>query len=177
MTTIMTTTMTTMSGRPQSSDVEIRRRGRGWRLETEMHLPRAPQEVFPYFAEAGNLQQLTPAFLNLEILTPLPIEMQLGTAIDYRIRLHGLPIHWRTEITEWDPPYKFVDTQVRGPYRWWIHEHQFLIEREGTRAADRVDYGITCGRLAHPLFVKRDLRRIFSYRAARLQGIFVDPSS
>ena len=84
--------------------------------------------------------------------------------IDYRLRVHGVPVRWRTEITAWEPPHRFVDDQLRGPYRWWHHEHLFEAVDGGTRAVDRVDYAPTGGRLANRLLVQRDLERIFAYR-------------
>ena len=139
-----------------------------------MLLPQSPEEVFPFFADASNLNRLTPRSLKFQILTPPPIEMRRGTLIDYRLRLRGVPIRWRTEITEWDPPYRFVDTQIKGPYRRWVHEHQFLLEEDGTRAIDKVQYDMALGKLLHPLFVKRDLKRIFRHRAKVMRDLFGD---
>ncbi|MCA9175629.1 MAG: SRPBCC family protein [Planctomycetales bacterium] len=156
-------------------EIHIERQHRGWELRTEMLLPHEPEQVFPFFADAGNLQQLTPRYLRFKILTPLPIEMHRGAVIDYRLRLHGLPIAWRTEITEWDPPYRFVDSQRKGPYRWWVHEHQFLVDESGgTRVVDCVRYDLPLGRLLHPLFVKRDLRNIFRFRAKVMHEHFIE---
>ena len=98
---------------------------REFTLQTELWLPRLRDEVFPFFAEARNLETLTPAWLKFEVLTPAPIAMRPGMPIDYRIRVHGLPIRWRTEIAEWDPPRRFVDVQLRGPYTLWHHTHTF----------------------------------------------------
>src|SRR5579871_5848818 len=89
----------------------------------EQFLPRPLEEVFPFFADAGNLPILTPPWLHFHILTTRPIEMRRGALIDYRLRIHGLPIRWQSEIVEWDPPHRFVDEQRRGPYRLWHHEH------------------------------------------------------
>ena len=96
--------------------IEVESVRKGWRLRTEQRLPQQPENVFPFFADAGNLEKLTPGYLHFQILTPLPIEMRKGALIDYRLRLRGVPIRWRTEITEWDPPYRFVDSQIKGPY-------------------------------------------------------------
>ena len=132
------------------------------------------ERVFAFFADAGNLEVMTPAWLHFRILTALPLTIEKGTLIDYRLRLHGVPILWRSEITVWEPPYRFVDEQRRGPYRTWIHEHRFRVERQPDGrpivvASDRVRYAVPGGRLVNRLFVARDLRRIFAYRAARLQ--------
>ena len=111
---------------------------RTFELTSEVMLPRPPAEVFPFFADARNLERLTPAWLRFEVLTAGPIEMRPGAAIDYRLRLRGVPIRWRSEITAWEPPFRFVDEQRRGPYRLWVHEHRFE-EREGrTLASDHV---------------------------------------
>jgi hypothetical protein len=135
-----------------------------WVLQTELWLPRRPDDVFPYFADAGNLQELTPDWLHFVILTPLPVEMRAGTLLDYRLRLHRIPIRWRTEITVWEPPHRFVDSQLRGPYRAWIHEHTFERSRGGTLVRDRVTYAVPGGRLINGWLVEPDLRRIFTFR-------------
>lgn len=139
-----------------------------WRLTTRVLLPRPRAEVFPFFSDAGNLESITPAFLNFRILTPLPIEMQAGARIDYRIRLRGIPIRWRTHISVWEPNTRFVDEQVRGPYRRWHHEHLFEDAGDETLMTDIVHYRVWLGTLLHPLMVKKDLLRIFEYRQARI---------
>jgi ligand-binding SRPBCC domain-containing protein len=135
-------------------------------------LPRPPTEVFPYFGDAANLEALTPPWLSFRILTPLPLAMREGALLDYRLRLHGLPIRWRTAITAWNPPHRFVDEQLRGPYRRWVHEHTFEEIPGGTRATDRVRYAVPFGRLANQLLVERDLRRVFEYRNRKIQEVF-----
>ncbi len=142
------------------------------RLETHVTLPRARPEVFAYFADAANLQELTPTFLDFRILTPLPIEMEEGTMIDYRLRIRGIPVRWRTRITEWDPPRRFVDEQLRGPYRLWVHEHRFRELNGQTEVIDRVRYAVPGGVLVQRLFVRKDVERIFEYRKRRLLGRF-----
>jgi ligand-binding SRPBCC domain-containing protein len=102
--------------------------------------------------------------------------MRPGALIDYRLRLRGVPIRWRTAITVWEPPHRFVDEQVRGPYRWWIHEHRFAPAEGGTLATDAVDYGLRGGRLANRLLVQRDLERIFAFRAATLARLLARPA-
>ena len=116
-------------------------------LQTELWLPRPQEHVFPFFAEARNLETITPPWLRFEVLTPGPIVMQRGTLIDYRIRVHGLPLRWRTEIAQWDPPCQFVDVQLRGPYTLWCHTHTFAERDGGTLCADRVRYRPRCGAL------------------------------
>jgi len=94
-------------------------------FSTELWLPLPPEKLFPFFADAANLNALTPPWLNFNIVTPLPVTMRAGTQIEYQLRIHGVPVRWRTGITAWQPPHRFVDEQIRGPYRQWIHEHAF----------------------------------------------------
>jgi len=145
-----------------------------YRLSRSLLVPRPIDEVFAFFGDARNLERLTPPFLNFRILTPPPIEMRPGTLIDYRISLHGLPMRWRSEITEWKPPYSFVDEQLRGPYKRWVHRHTFAEETGGTRVGDEVQYDVLGGDLVHRLFVKSQLEKIFNYRVAVLEQLFHD---
>jgi ligand-binding SRPBCC domain-containing protein len=141
-------------------------------LTAELWLPKALSSVFPFFADAGNLQRITPEWVNFRVLTPLPIEMREGALIDYRIKVRGVPLGWRTRITGWDPPRRFEDVQVRGPYVKWEHEHTFEEVDGGTMCRDRVRYRSPLGWILHPLVVDRDVRRIFEYRQARLAEVF-----
>lgn len=141
-------------------------------LTASLWLPRASEEIFPFFADAGNLETLTPPWLRFEILTPPPISLAVGTLIDYRLRIHGWPIRWRTRISAWEPPYRFVDEQLRGPYRVWIHEHTFTPADAGTLVRDVVRYRPLGGALVDRLFVRRDVRRIFHYRQVQLAARF-----
>jgi ligand-binding SRPBCC domain-containing protein len=146
-----------------------------FRLERTTLIPRAREEVFAFFAEAGNLELLTPPFLNFSILTPQPISMNEGTLIDYRIGLFGVPLRWHTRIETFDPPSSFVDVQLSGPYRLWRHRHEFISVPEGTRMHDHVDYALPFGPLApivRSLVVRRTLDRIFDYRTAAIERIF-----
>jgi len=144
-------------------------------LTIEQWLPRPLDEVFAFFSDAHNLDVLTPPWLHFRILTPRPIPMQQGTHIDYRLRWHGLPLSWRTEISVWEPPFRFVDQQLRGPYRQWLHEHTFEQHDGGTLMRDRIDYAVP-GWLLEPLLsrliVARDVKRIFAYRRAKMQELF-----
>lgn len=144
-------------------------------LNRELWLPRPVGEIFAFFADAGNLSALTPDWLDFEILTPRPIEMRRGTLIDYRLRLHGIPLRWRTEIQVWEPPHRFVDVQLRGPYRLWHHEHRFVEQEGGTLCVDEVRYRPIGGALVDRLFVRRDVTRIFDYRAQRMRELFPAP--
>lgn len=141
-------------------------------LTNELWLPQSLEEVFPFFADASNLERLTPPSLRFRILTPPPIEMAVGTVIEYRIRLRGIPMRWQSEITAWEPPYRFVDEQRRGPYRLWIHEHVFVPQGGGTLAKDIVRYAVLGGEIVQRLFVASELERIFEYRNAALKDYF-----
>ena len=141
-------------------------------LQTELWLPRPRTEVFPFFADARNLERLTPRWLNFEVLTPAPIVMRAGTLIDYRIRIHRFPIRWRTEITEWEPLHHFTDVQLRGPYTLWQHTHAFEEWDGGTLCLDHVRYRPRGGALVYWLFVRHDVERIFQYRQQRLRELF-----
>jgi ligand-binding SRPBCC domain-containing protein len=149
---------------------------RDHRVETRLWLPRGRADVFPFFADAYNLEEITPPWLRFSVLTPRPIEIRAGTLIEYRLRLHGLPLRWRTEIAVWEPPVRFVDRQVAGPYETWEHEHRFRDVRGGVVMSDRVDYRIRGGLLADWIgdraVARRDLRRIFEYRRDVLQARF-----
>ena len=135
-------------------------------------LPRQPEEVFDFYADAFNLERLTPPWLRFRVLTPPPIEMRTGVEISYRLRLHGIPMGWRSRITAWEPPHAFVDEQISGPYRNWVHEHTFTVHEGGTMVVDTVSYDMLGGWLADRLLVRRDLQRIFAYRQDRLAEIF-----
>lgn len=135
-------------------------------------LPRPRAAVFEFFKEARNLETLTPDFLRFRVLSPEPIVMGDGTRIDYRLRLHGLPLTWRSEITDWDPPRGFVDQQLKGPYRKWHHRHRFYDVPGGTLCEDEVTYEVLGGALVRRLFVVNDLDRIFRYRREVLTGLF-----
>ncbi len=137
-------------------------------LQSEVLVPRPPEEVFGFFARAENLEALTPPWLHFSVLSPGPIEMKKGTRILYRLRLHGIPLQWESEIAAWEPPYRFVDEQRRGPYHQWIHEHQFLEHDGGTLVRDTVQYAVAGGSLVNRLFVAPDLNRIFEFRRLKI---------
>jgi ligand-binding SRPBCC domain-containing protein len=139
---------------------------------SELLVPRPLAEVFPFFADARNLEELTPDWLRFNVLTPDPIPMAVGTTIDYRLSWRGIPLRWRSEIAAWDPPHRFIDRQLRGPYRLWHHEHRFEEVDGGTMVIDDVEYAVWGGALAVNLGVRRDVERIFAYRSERLAEIF-----
>jgi len=143
-------------------------------LRTELTLPVPLPEVFDFFSRAENLELITPPQLRFKITTPLPIAMQQGTRIDYSLRLHGIRFGWRSAITEWNPPYAFVDEQLSGPYRQWIHRHTFEETGGGTAIRDEVHYRLPLsplGEIALPI-VRRQLQGIFAYREAAVRKHF-----
>ncbi len=135
-------------------------------LKREQLLPRPVDQVFAFFADAHNLERITPPLLRFEVLTPRPIELRAGALIEYRLRLHGLMVRWLTRIEYWEPGVRFVDSQLAGPYRLWEHTHSFEARTDGTLMRDVVRYALPAwpiGELARPL-VRRDLARIFDFR-------------
>ena len=141
-------------------------------LKRLQRLPGAPEDVFPFFADARNLEAITPPLLRFEVVTPEPIDMRVGTLIQYRLKLHGVPVRWLTSIQAWEPPYRFVDVQVSGPYALWHHTHEFVRDGDTTVMTDVVRYAIgfgPLGELAHRLFVRRDVAAIFDFRHDELR--------
>ena len=144
-------------------------------LVREQFVPKPKSEVFAFFADAGNLERLTPRSLHFKIKTPLPIAMHAGTLIDYRISLFGIGLNWRTLIEVFEPERIFVDVQIKGPYRLWRHTHEFISTDGGTVVRDRVEYEVPLGplgRLARGAFVDRYLSEIFDFRRQAIESIF-----
>jgi ligand-binding SRPBCC domain-containing protein len=138
----------------------------------EQWTPRSLKEVFGFFSELRNLEAITPPWLKFEIVTREPIRLARGAQIDYRLRVHGAPMQWTTEIRRWRPPHGFVDSELRGPYVLWSHSHRFDEGDGGTRMRDVVRYRLPfgpLGRLLNRLVAARDLRSIFDYRAAKIR--------
>jgi ligand-binding SRPBCC domain-containing protein len=134
-------------------------------------VPASLEETFAFFSEAANLERLTPSWLNFTILTRSPVAMREGLEIEYRIRLYGVPIPWRSRIDVWEPGIRFVDRQLVGPYRWWRHEHRFEAVSGGTRVIDEVAY-VPRVRWISGALVRRDVERIFAFRERALVEMF-----
>jgi ligand-binding SRPBCC domain-containing protein len=146
--------------------------GRSFRLEASQFLPCPRDELFALFSDAFELENLTPTWLHFSVITPLPIAIGRGTLIDYRLRVHGLPLRWQSLISDWQPPLRFVDEQTRGPFRRWRHEHSFEAVKGGNFCRDIVDYSLWGGWLVHALLARRDLLTIFRFRQNKLRERF-----
>lgn len=153
-------------------NIEISQFQNEFRLSAELLLPKEINEVFPFFAEARNLEKITPPFLRFCLANKTEIKMAVGTVIDYLLRVHGFPLAWRSVISVWEPPYCFVDEQLKGPYRYWIHRHSFEQIEGKTLAKDFVRYQVFGGKVLHDLMVKRDLMQIFTFRQKKLLELF-----
>jgi len=151
--------------------IQVVSRPGGTRLEAAQWLPVPRDRVFEFFSDAFQLEAITPPWLNFKVLTAAPIHIASGTRIDYRLRLHGIPLRWQSRISVWEPGYRFVDEQMRGPYRRWHHEHLFEDAEGGTLCRDVVDYSVWGGKLIDRLLVRPDVLRIFAYRQRRLPDL------
>lgn len=141
----------------------------------EQWVPHTPDEVFPFFCDENNLEKLTPEFLKFKVLQKSTPQIVTGTIIDYRLSLYGLPFYWKTEIKDWEPGIKFVDTQLKGPYKTWHHTHEFLPFAGGTLLRDRVLYRLPMGLLGNlvaGMKVKLDVMKIFSFRRQFISKIY-----
>jgi ligand-binding SRPBCC domain-containing protein len=176
--------MTRVDRAPQAEPVTPAGARRGWlqssatrprrnvtRLKYDTLVPAPLDATFAFFSDAANLERLTPGWVQFSIVTPLPIIMRAGLEIDYRIRLHGVPLAWTSRIDVWEPGRCFVDRQIAGPYLWWRHEHRFETAGDATRVIDEVEYVPRAAWMTARL-VRRDVERIFQYRQKALQEIF-----
>lgn len=145
---------------------------RTFKLTTDQLIEKPREEVFTYFSDAHNLVEITPPWLRFVVLTPRPIKMEVGTLIDYQLKLRGIPVRWQSEITAWEPPNFFADEQRKGPYRCWIHKHTFVETDGGTLVGDAVEYAVLGGQLINKLLVRPDIEKIFEYRSQKLRELF-----
>lgn len=146
-----------------------------YELRREQWVPRPRREIFAFFANAMNLELLTPNWLRFSVLTPEPIPMRPGTTILYKLHWHGIPLRWTTEITRWEPEHRFEDIQRSGPYRLWHHTHSFEEVNRGTLMTDHVRYSLPLGpfgQIAHTLTVRRNVEAIFDYRHRQIEAMF-----
>ena len=158
-----------------SPSVIIQPTERGFELRADQWVSRPREQVFPFFADPLNLERLTPAFLHFHVRRRNRVEVGQGTLLTYTLRLHGFPVLWRTRIEEWNPPHRFVDTQLFGPYAEWHHTHTFEQSGAGTHLTDVVRYRLHLGFLQRTFlmsWVHRDVRRIFEYRQSVIEGLF-----
>lgn len=146
-------------------------------FRSDLWLPCPLDEIFSFFADAGNLELLTPPWMRFHILTPRPIEMRPGTRIDYQLRIRLFPVRWQSEITAWEPPHHFVDEQRHGPYRVWRHEHTFEPRDGGTICRDIVRYAVPFDTLTHRFIVRPDIERIFAFRQKKMSELFAAAAS
>lgn len=140
-------------------------------------MPQPRERIFEFFSDAFQLEMLTPKWLCFSVLTEPPIKIASGTRIDYRLRIRGIPLRWQSEISVWEPPFRFVDEQTRGPYRRWRHEHAFGEVDGGTLCRDTVDYEVYGGGLINAMFVRPDVERIFGFRQKKLLELFGQSSN
>jgi len=144
-------------------------------FRASLTLPCDRARLFDFFSDAMNLEKITPPWLKFNVITPGPLQIEKGTIIDYKLRVRSVPIRWRSQISVWEPPFRFVDEQLRGPYRVWIHEHKFTEVDGGTLCEDHVQYAPIGGAIINRLLVAKDVRTIFEYRSAVLQQLFGGP--
>ncbi len=141
----------------------------------KQQVSRPLDKVFEFFSQAENLEIITPPWLSFKIRSVSPSPIQKGSVIQYALRLHGVPLHWTSEITEWEPPYWFVDLQVKGPYKLWHHEHRFEACDGGTLITDTVTLALPfgmVGRVAYRLRVRSDIQKIFTFRQEKIRQLF-----
>lgn len=144
-------------------------------LSFAQHVPRPLPEIFDFFSRAENLEVLTPPWLNFKILGVKPQPVQQGTLINYSLRVHGIPLRWTSEIVEWEPPHRFVDLQLRGPYKVWRHEHRFEADDGGTLIADTINLALplgVLGQIAYKIKVKSDVQEVFAFRENKIRNLF-----
>ena len=153
-------------------DPTVSRSGNEYTLVCRARVPRPLDEVFPFFSDPRNLELITPSTLKFQIIGGPPSPMAEGAVIEYKLRVRGIPLRWKSVISTWEPPNRFVDTQLKGPYRQWIHEHRFIDEGDSTMMQDTIRYKVLGGRLVNRFFVQNDVMKIFTYRSEFLRSHF-----
>lgn len=146
-----------------------------FKLHRQQQIAAPLEKVFEFFNNPENLSRITPSSLGFRIITPQPLKMRACALIDYTVRISGIKVHWRTLISDYEPPYRFVDVQLKGPYSYWYHEHRFEEKNGGTMMHDMVHYAMPfgwAGRIVHYLFVKRQLKKIFDHRSSVIEHLF-----
>ena len=146
-------------------------------LIEKQYIDKTIDEVFNFFSKPENLEVITPKYLKFSIKTPLPITMEEGQVIEYKIRLRGIPMKWKSRISSYNPPHSFIDEQIKGPYSYWHHTHIFKVNGNGTDIIDHVKYNLPFGLIgvfANYFFVNKDLKKIFKYRKSTINEIFSD---
>jgi ligand-binding SRPBCC domain-containing protein len=149
--------------------------GKSYTLSFQQHVSRPLPEVFEFFSRAENLEVLTPPWLNFKILDVSWQPIRQGTLIKYGLRFHGIPLRWTSEIVEWEPPYRFIDIQLRGPYKLWRHEHRFETRDGGTLISDTINLALPlgfAGELAYKIKVESDVQEIFAFREKKVHALF-----
>ncbi|MFT7464774.1 MAG: ligand-binding SRPBCC domain-containing protein [Pseudohongiellaceae bacterium] len=141
---------------------------RVFELKREITVAKPLSVVFDFFSDPHNLEAITPPWLHFNIRSLSDPAVCEGTKIQYGLRVHGLPLRWTSRISSWEPPHRFVDEQLRGPYRLWVHTHTFEARGAETFIGDHVRYAPLGGWLADRLLVRADLKRIFDYRQQRI---------
>ncbi len=143
-----------------------------FQLDKEQWVDQPIERVFAFFAEPGNLQTITPPWMSFRLVSCSTPAIEQGTILEYALRVRGLPMKWISQISVWEPPFRFVDEQLHGPYRRWRHEHTFEDHGQRTRIGDHVDYAVPGGRWVEKWLVRRDLEKIFAYRIESLGRAF-----
>ena len=146
-----------------------------YNIKFSQFIPQPIDKVFAFFARPENLECITPKNLKFSIKTLSPIRMETGQIIDYNIKIKGFPLRWRSLISSYDPPYRFIDEQIRGPYSKWHHTHTFTKENGGTKIDDQIEYSLPfglLGRITHSIWIKKDLEKIFEYRSKTIEKVF-----
>jgi uncharacterized protein len=143
--------------------------------EADQWVQRPIESVFEFFSAAENLERITPPWLNFHVVGKSTTSIQNGTLIDYNLKIKGVPVRWQSRIEQWEPPHKFVDTQIRGPYKYWHHLHTFETVRNGTWLHDRVHYRVPMGGLGQAVLgwqIRKDVETIFSFRTKTIREMF-----